>query len=175
MKLCKAWPEACLTNSNGPNGLALVDSTIGPPVGPGTMKPKSIDEKTLSKKTLSKASIDRAVDQAVNDVLKKAFGTDLNEDPVETVGPRGPSDGPSSVVGPEAALTKASTMAKSTVSENNATETIRPVNDSNINNLNTVWIAFGIFVIISVLAFQSLLNRIESMEAWLHGRLSSRP
>ena len=145
----------------------LVDSTIGPN-GPGTMKPKSIDEKTLSK-----ASIDRAVDQAVNDVLKKAFGADLNEDPVETVGPRGPSVGHSSVV--EAALTKASAMVKSSNSENNAAETIRPINDSNKNNLNTVWIAFGIFVIISVLAFQSLLNRIESMEAWLHGRLSSRP
>ena len=41
--------------------------------------------------------------------------------------------------------------------------------------LTPVWIAFAILALFSFYTITSLMNRIENLEAWLHGRMMSRP
>jgi hypothetical protein len=43
------------------------------------------------------------------------------------------------------------------------------------NTMTTLWIAFGILALFSFYTITSLMNRIETLEAWLHGRMMSRP
>jgi hypothetical protein len=154
MKLCKAWPEACLTNSNSAKNESIVE-------------PKSLDTITIEAKSdvksdvkLSKDSINLYVDQVVSDVLKKAFGPEDLEDPKDPhfakPGALTVEDGPKDV------------------QMDNKPKNERP-SLNEYNNMTTLWIAFGIFVLISILAYQSLISKLESMEAWLHGRLLSRP
>ena len=41
--------------------------------------------------------------------------------------------------------------------------------------LTPVWIAFAILALFSFYTITTLMNRIETLEAWLHGRMMSRP
>lgn len=149
MKLCKAWPDAC-TNSNAEADLQ--------------------DQKKEKKNILlPKSTVDRVVDSAVATILKDAFGaSELGpvEDPgvpvaENNIGPVGPVKN----VG-----LKDDNVVK--FAENHVRLDASAFSASNIN---IIWIAFAILSLLSIFAYQNLLYKIESMEAWLHGRLSSRP
>jgi hypothetical protein len=173
MKLCKAWPEACQKNAPGSSdklGSNLDHETIqNTVVQTDTLLDSLVLPKSVERSVVDSA-VNRAVDSAVEHILKDAFGPD-HDDPIE----------------PEAevvALKKATKRAetKSTnMAPNMDSRARQTMKDSREdlqaagNNMNTVWVVLGIFAVIVLFALQGLYSRIESMESWLHGRLTSRP
>jgi hypothetical protein len=99
---------------------------------------------------LTKSIVDRAVDRVVtttmSDILKDAFGSDdVAEDPIVH----------------EVTKQETKQIPQKIVIDNNKSE------------LTIVWTILAAFGIIVVIALQNMWSRINSMEAWLHGRLAT--
>jgi len=179
MKLCKAWPETpgcdkstkVEKSDDGLDENRLVEGIVEPKAVSVKRKVSSARPTKVSKelkkdlpkelpKELPKSVVDRAVNRvvstAMSDLLKDAFGSEELEDPE---GPE--AGGPQDVDGLH--------IDKRVAHVNSSGDRVPKA------DFTLVWaimVAFGILVFVSL---QNMWARIDSMEAWLHGRLASGP
>lgn len=150
MKLCKAWPDT-------PGCTKVSEEMSGDTVNK-LVFPKSVDRSIVDR------AVDRAVQSSMSEILKDAFDRD-EEDPTEA-----------HVIKSTAKSTDEST-GRTTGQESNAKhdDRLRAEKGTVGSELTIVWAIMASMAIVFILALQNMWSRINSLEAWLHGRLATGP
>lgn len=146
MKLCKAWPDT-------PGCTKVSEEMSGDKVNK-LVFPKSVDRSIVDR------AVDRAVQSSMSEILKDAFDRD-EEDPTEA-----------HVI--KSQIT-AGSKGQSTGQESNAKHDGRLRAGTAGSELTIVWAIMASMAIVFILALQNMWSRINSLEAWLHGRLATGP
>lgn len=173
MKWCKAWPEDCVQSGTVSGGAApdayepdrtdrtdLVGPTGGPHTGPAADTRSAAKLATSRGIVLPKHLVTAAVEASVEGLLKEAFpGRDGPEGPAED-DPEAfdPFTSGSGVKQPRAHLRRSGAS-----------------HGASATNMTPVWIAVGAAFAVLLLLIQSLWSRVQSLEAYVTGRLGRRP
>jgi hypothetical protein len=159
MKWCKAWPEACATK---------VESL------PGTFSETLVEGPTESLGPLvwPKQLIDETVEQSVFQILSQTFPETKQVLPVEA--PVIVEKEPVEVEVPAESKPKTVTYGSKKLATVVSTEPIIAPSVRQLD-LTPVWVSIGVLAFLVLVLIWGLMQRVQNLESWLHGRLVSRP
>lgn len=156
MKWCKAWPEDCLQ---------LVDGAAdGQTVIGQTATDSAPKDGLVLPKALVQAAVNASVEASVESLLKNAFPD--HEDPE-----------PPAKRGPDRLATAADREAVRNEVPDAVTVRASPTSPTSVTptSLLPVWVGIGIVFVVLVLIIQNLAGRLQTLEAYMHGRFGARP
>jgi hypothetical protein len=148
MKYCKAWPDACKQLSVGSSS---------------KVEPESVHVPTPDAIVYPKQLIEATVEESVDSILRSKFPMK------DLVVPEEPK-----IVVPE--IQEEAVVVRKPISGRSieVQETF-PRRQKATNDLMPVWITLGIMGFLMLVLVWGLMQRVQSLESWLHGRLMSRP
>ena len=158
MKLCKAWPDT-------PGCTKVSEEMSGDTVNK-LVFPKSVDRSIVDR------AVDRAVQSSMSEILKDAFDRD-EEDPTEAHVIKSTAKSTDESTAESASRSTGRTTGQ--VSNAKHDDRLRAEKGTVGSELTIVWAIMASMAIVFILALQNMWSRINSLEAWLHGRLATGP
>jgi len=162
MKWCKAWPEACTTKVE-----TLAGTSLDSPHGATTVPSESLGPLVWPKQL-----IDETVEQSVLQILSQTFPEAkqvLPQEPVVVEKPREESLEPIQAEASKTVTYGSKKIVPLATSETVLTPVVRQL------DLTPVWISIGVLAFLVLVLIWGLMQRVQNLESWLHGRLVSRP
>jgi hypothetical protein len=178
MKFCKAWPESCVGQESTTN---LPPTTGSPTVSYG-------ETKSQDALVWPKQLVDATVEASVQSLLLSAFPEKSSGPTMGTI-PKLPQEEtlkalPNKTVEVEDVPiektndTRRMKHAKVISGSSEDTDVVVQKGASRIKattDLTPVWVSLGIIGFLLLVLIWGLMQRVQSLESWLHGRLMSRP